>query len=302
MSALISVIIPSYNRPDLVRRAIASVLAQTYMNFEIIVVYDCSKIPVGQALRDITDPRLTIIRHEQNEGQSNARNTGIRHARGEWVAFLDDDDLWLPEKLEHQLNYIKQHAPIADACVTDYFDTETRTHHKVSVSVRKKGCNLILLHWEGLAPSTWMVQRLTFEKIGFFDPLAPRAEDWEWFVRFCLSRCVLAVVPEELTFYSGIHNANRATEVDTITKIGSRYRAVVEQKFQPGYVHFLDIYVLRMQACLAFQHNSTLHFLLLLVRIATHLFAATCLMPKIGYVFVREQVLKKLGKSECYVR
>jgi glycosyltransferase involved in cell wall biosynthesis len=105
---LVSVIIPTYNRGDLVSRAIASVIAQTYQNLEIIVVDDASKDDIAQAIAHIDDPRLRSIRHETNLGGSAARNTGIKAALGEFVAFLDSDDTWLPHKLQCQLEEISR--------------------------------------------------------------------------------------------------------------------------------------------------------------------------------------------------
>ncbi|MGL5836519.1 MAG: glycosyltransferase family 2 protein [Waterburya sp.] len=106
MNQLVSVIIPTYNRGDLIGRAIASVIAQTYQNFEIIVVDDASTEDIAQAIACIDDPRLRSIRHETNLGGSAARNTGIKAAQGAFVAFLDSDDTWLPHKLQRQLEKI----------------------------------------------------------------------------------------------------------------------------------------------------------------------------------------------------
>lgn len=88
MNQLVSVIIPTYNRRDLIGRAIASVIAQTYQNLEIIVVDDASTEDIAQAIAHIDDPRLRSIRHETNLGGSAARNTGIKAAQGEFVAFF----------------------------------------------------------------------------------------------------------------------------------------------------------------------------------------------------------------------
>ena len=99
---LISVIIPTYNRADVVQRAIASVRQQSYPNWQIIVVDDASADDT-EALVKLNCDRLQYIRHQTNLGGSAARNTGIEQAQGEYVAFLDSDDVWLPNKLELQL-------------------------------------------------------------------------------------------------------------------------------------------------------------------------------------------------------
>jgi glycosyltransferase involved in cell wall biosynthesis len=100
---LVSVVIPTRNRPDMVVRAVRSVLRQTFASFEIIVVIDGPDPLTEQRLTAIDDERLNTILLTKSAGGSEARNTGARNARGEWVAFLDDDDEWFPEKLEKQI-------------------------------------------------------------------------------------------------------------------------------------------------------------------------------------------------------
>ncbi|MBR9846818.1 MAG: glycosyltransferase family 2 protein, partial [Algicola sp.] len=98
----VSAVIPTLNRSNYLREAVISVINQSYPVFEIIVVDDGSTEDIRQALSDINGP-IKIVRHEQNKGHAAARNTGIREAQGDYVAFLDSDDLWLPQKLEIQI-------------------------------------------------------------------------------------------------------------------------------------------------------------------------------------------------------
>ncbi len=100
---LVSVIIPTYNRAQLLPRAIQSVLDQTFKDFELFIVDDASTDETEAAARRFNDSRIIYLRHEENKGGSAARNTGIRASRGAYVAFLDSDDEWLPSKLEKQL-------------------------------------------------------------------------------------------------------------------------------------------------------------------------------------------------------
>lgn len=103
MEELVSVIIPAYNRANTITRAINSVLNQTYRNFEIIIVDDGSLDNTKQFVESIKDKRIVYIRHSCNKGGSASRNTGIKIANGQYVAFLDSDDEWLSEKIEKQL-------------------------------------------------------------------------------------------------------------------------------------------------------------------------------------------------------
>jgi len=104
----VSVIIPTRNRLALLKRAINSVLAQTFKDLEIIVVDDCSTDETGEYLRNEKIPNLNYIRLEQKSGGAVARNCGIKEAKGKYIAFLDDDDEWLPDKLQKQIKCIEQ--------------------------------------------------------------------------------------------------------------------------------------------------------------------------------------------------
>ena len=120
----ISVVIPTHNRASLVLRAITSILQQTYPVHEIIVVDDGSsddtKEVLCRFLSSVTNvaPPLRYL-HQRQQGVSVARNTGINAATGDWLAFLDSDDLWLPEKLAWQVTALQQYAETCQACVTD---------------------------------------------------------------------------------------------------------------------------------------------------------------------------------------
>ena len=107
---LVSVIIGTYNRPNLLARAVRSVLSQTHGNFEIILVDDASTDNTPRVAQSFADPRVNYVRHEVNKGIAVASNTGFAHASGDYVALLGDDDEWVdPQKLETQL----------DCCRTD---------------------------------------------------------------------------------------------------------------------------------------------------------------------------------------
>ncbi len=101
---LVSVIMPTYNRAELLRRSVLSVLAQTYRNLELIVVDDCSTDHTQQVLSEFADARLIVQRRAQNGRAAAARNDGLRAARGTLIAFQDDDDIWLPHKLQCQVD------------------------------------------------------------------------------------------------------------------------------------------------------------------------------------------------------
>ncbi len=108
----VSVIIPTYNRRAYVQEAIDSVLAQTYTDYEIIVIDDGSTDGTGEALRERYGDKI-IYEWQENQGLSAARNRGIESSRGQYIALLDSDDLWMPEKLERQVACLSQHPEVA---------------------------------------------------------------------------------------------------------------------------------------------------------------------------------------------
>ncbi len=114
----ISVIMPAYNAEETVNCAVESVLRQTFSDFELIVIDDCSTDGTLDILRKLAerDPRIIIIENEQNSGVSHSRNTGVARAEGEWIAFLDSDDMWREDKLELQLRELEKHPE----CVVGY--------------------------------------------------------------------------------------------------------------------------------------------------------------------------------------
>jgi glycosyltransferase involved in cell wall biosynthesis len=103
----VSVIVPTHNRPDLLQMTVRSALAQEGVRLELIIVDDGSTDNTPEVVSRFDDPRVRMVRHERAEGQSRARNDGLGIARGRWVAFLDDDDLWAPDKLSSQVQALR---------------------------------------------------------------------------------------------------------------------------------------------------------------------------------------------------
>jgi glycosyltransferase involved in cell wall biosynthesis len=196
----VSVIIPVYNRPAELRRAVRSVLGQTHADLELLVVDDASTEDIARALEDIADPRLRLIRKPVNEGAAAARNTGILAATGKWVAFLDSDDEWLPNKLERQLRRLAERPNGARICCSGY----VILHAQESRRAREfrpadwHGTARQLVWGCNLSPgSTLVAERACFEEIGLFDVALRRFEDWDWLLRY-LQHHPIAIEPEVL--------------------------------------------------------------------------------------------------------
>ncbi|MCI0428969.1 MAG: glycosyltransferase [Rhodospirillales bacterium] len=172
---LVSVVITSYNRPELLLHAIRSVRNQTYKPVEIIVIDDGSSVDIGQAVL-AHDRHVAVIRNAETRGANYSRNAGIDRARGEIVAFLDDDDEWLPNKLEVQVAALRE----ADACLCGYKVLETgkvRTHDITEVTGRHLRQGNPFCGASGFA-----ARRYVFDRIRFDDALWI-GQDWDIYVQ-----------------------------------------------------------------------------------------------------------------------
>jgi len=181
----VSVIIPTYNRAHLVGRAIRSVLNQTYQDFEIIVVDDGSTDNTEEVVKSFNDPRIRYIRHEENRGGSAARNTGIRAARGEYIAFLDDDDYWLPTKLDKQVQVAKKSSPSVGMIYTGLAFIEVKINKVVKIfrpQYRGKLTLEEMFAWTAPTP-TMLVRKECLNAVGGFDEKLPRYQDPDLGVR-----------------------------------------------------------------------------------------------------------------------
>jgi glycosyltransferase involved in cell wall biosynthesis len=211
---LVSVIIPTYNRGHCLARAIDSVLAQSFSGYELIVVDDGSTDDTAELLQSFGD-RLRSI-HQENRGVSAARNTGIRFARGEFIALLDSDDCWLPAKLERQVDFFKAH-PQALACQTEEIWIRNgqrvnpkQRHRKFSGLIFEKCLPLCLV-----SPSAVMIRKSLFDQIGLFDESLPACEDYDLWLRITWQHPV-DLIPTPLIVKHGGHadQLSRRPELD----------------------------------------------------------------------------------------
>jgi len=210
----VSVIIPTYNRGWVLREAIESVLSQEFSDYELIVVDDGSTDDTPEILevygRDI------IVLHQSNRGVSAARNRGIAVSRGQLVAFLDSDDLWLPRKLTRQVDFFKAN-PAALICQTQ--ETWVRNgvrvnpgnrHHKFSGMIFEPSLALCLV-----SPSAVMIRKTLFDRVGTFDESLPACEDYDLWLRVSC-RYPVFLLDEPLIIKRGGHQdqLSRAAGLD----------------------------------------------------------------------------------------
>jgi len=182
----VSVIIPTYNRAELLPRAIKSVLEQTYQDFEIIVVDDGSTDNTEEVIKEFQeqDKRIKYIKHDKNKGGSAARNTGIKAAKGKYVAFLDSDDEWLQNKLECEVKILNNNKNCI-ICSTGYTFINERTGKIISKTIFKNQWVSYkdVLRGKCLTTNDFTVIRKAAIDIGGFDEKLPARQDWDFWIR-----------------------------------------------------------------------------------------------------------------------
>jgi glycosyltransferase involved in cell wall biosynthesis len=198
----LSVIIPTYNRAPMVPEALASVLAQTWRDFEVLVVDDASGDGTAAALAAFGS-RIRVLRSPSRLGVAAARNLGISAARGQWLAFLDSDDLWRPEKLARQIAYLAGHPELVLCQTEETWErrglkvNQPRSHGKIGGWIFFPSLERCLV-----SPSAVILHRTLFQKHGGFDENLPAAEDYDLWLRLSW-RYQIGLVPEALVIKRG---------------------------------------------------------------------------------------------------
>ncbi|MBD3311260.1 MAG: glycosyltransferase [Candidatus Magasanikbacteria bacterium] len=184
MSPKVSVIIPTYNRPEFIDKAIKSVLNQTYQDFEVIVVDDGTRVRAEDVVKKIKDNRVVYIKHPENRGGGAARNTGIKKSRGEYVAFLDDDDEWLPEKLEIQMKEFEKAGDDVGFCFSSVINkTKEGDKTKEVYDGIKNFHEDVLRNFKGFLTVTLIIKRKVFDEVGGFDERFPSHQEPDLIIR-----------------------------------------------------------------------------------------------------------------------
>ena len=238
----VSVIIPTYNRPMLLLQALDSVLHQTYNDLEVIIVDDgsCEETHLSNAKSLQLDDRVRYMYRKENRGLAAARNEGIRAASGLYVAFLDDDDVWLPNMLEQQVQFISSHEPLTVVCcdfghinsngrILNHFHISD-SHREMKRLIKSKRdllkrdsggkswyliepealCKILLCYCPIHLSSAVIVKRECLVNVGLFDESLPTCEDWDMLIRLAF-RYNFGYVDEVLAYYRA-HSQHRLTD------------------------------------------------------------------------------------------
>ncbi len=204
----VSAIIPTYNREDRLICAVESVLEQTYDDFEVVIVDDHSPTPAKDVLErvGIEDAKVRVHRHEENRGANGARNTGIKVAEGEYLAFLDDDDEWLETKLEKQVKTLERNQAVA--VYTGIEQVRNKTVAAVKRSERSGDVTRELLCRNFIGTfSCIMVTKQITNEVGLLDTKLPSWQDWDFYLRLSEAGSVASVT--EPLVRQNLHDGER---------------------------------------------------------------------------------------------
>ncbi len=307
--AVVSAVITSYKRNKAtVERAVRSILSQTYPVSEILIIDDNrgngSEI-FSDGLLEVKklSERIEVIKTEGGHGAQYARNTGIRHAKGKYVAFLDDDDEWLPEKVEKQVKCLEAN-PEAGLCYSDGYRIDERMDPPVRSIIH--GHNFVpratfreLLHEDRIGTTSQaMIPVKTFEKVGYFDTDMPARQDYEMWLRISRSLPVIGV-PEGLYQYHKAHDAGQITlnwrkNVEAHRLLYRKYKNDIDKDRDARFnVEFHIAHYLRVGA-------GQEHSLKIFVRAAGHYIRSFFISPQWFFIQGRyrlEHEMKKRKKA-----
>ncbi|MUG99151.1 glycosyltransferase [Scytonema sp. UIC 10036] len=279
----ISVVIPAYNAELTIAETINSVLLQTFTNFELIVINDGSKDKTLEIVEGIDDKRVKVFSYE-NGGLPTARNRGITRAVGEFIAFLDADDLWTPDKLELQLAALQQHPEAGVAyswtCVmnVDAQGKPVSYHPCLEYSFTGNVYQQLLMGDFIHSGSNTLIRRQAIASVGGFDPTLKSCEDWDYWLR--LAACwQFVVVPKYQIFYRRTPGA-MSSKVEVMKEAAL---LALEKAYQtaPPELQFLKPLTLinfhKYCADLYLQYRTDSHSIWQALQ---HLWSIICLSPK----------------------
>lgn len=282
-SRTVSVIIPVFNGEQTIKRALDSVFSQTYRDFEIIVVDDASSDRTVELVAQYGSDRLTLIRSSENRGAGAARNRGIAAARGRWIAFLDSDDAWKPEKLSRQIEMLEKSGPSAAACATGYQMDKNGRSFNVNLNLTPERFRKNIIFGCTISPgSTLLLERYVFNEVGGFDEEFRRLEDWDWLLRFS-GKYDMVFVTEPLaeiflTWKEPLSATGSSDPVlDGIRRIGKKHGAQLASRRKR----------LQLKSSLLVERAAALHRSGRPLVAAVYVFAALAIYPTRNFAFFR---------------
>jgi glycosyltransferase involved in cell wall biosynthesis len=218
----VTIIIPTYNSSRFIRRTIGSVIAQTFRDWELIIIDDCSKDNTELVVREFTkfDKRIKFLKTPENSGgPATPKNIGVEKAEGEYIAFLDHDDEWFPEKLEKQLRVFqnsKDENLGLVSCYINLVDEKTKKTTTKIKNFKEKDILFFLSQYNFFVTSSCiMIRKSVFDKVGKFDNHFSVSDDWDMWLRIIRSNYKVSLVKEFLVnYYTNGNNLSRLSNIE----------------------------------------------------------------------------------------
>ena len=233
----VSVIIPAHNRAQFIQRAIASVLSQSHSHLEVIVVDDGSKDETGNIVEDYTrkDSRVHLLRHAKQRGAQAARNTGIRAAQGEWIAFLDSDDKWFPHSLALRLQVAKERAVQVVHSDCNVLEAGSASPKRYCVPPMQGHIYGEILRTFGGGPmyQGLLISREALMRIGLLDDSIVSYQEWDTAIRLS-KHYQFAFVAEPTFLYDCRHEGTISKD---ILRAAKGYEQVVKKHWWAMFFH-----------------------------------------------------------------
>ena len=224
LAPLVSVVIPTYNRAHVLNRAIESVLAQTYSNFELIIVDDASTDNTIELVDQFQDDRIVLMKHKNNQHAAAARNTGMQVARGQYIAFLDSDDEWIEEKLAKQINLMESLGDAYGAVHSSASIYKDGSNHAIYSRAEGEGAALkpyIVGDFVIWTP-TVLFRRECLGVVGLMDTSLQRSQDRDFYIRllkhYQIAKIDEALASIHLTTSKSISNIALASRITLLQK------------------------------------------------------------------------------------
>lgn len=222
----ISVVMPAFNAEKTIESAISSVLSQTYCDFELIVVNDCSTDNTEKIINKFKekDERIVYIKNEQNSGVSYSRNNAIKYAKGEWIAFLDSDDIWITDKLEKQINLIEQNPDVVLVYTASSFITANGEPFLYILHAEEKTNYKTLLRKNLVSCSSVMVKKTIVEEIKM--PSDKMSEDYYVWLKILKKYQYAYGIDEPLLVYRLSQNSKSSSRIKSGKMTFNTYHAI----------------------------------------------------------------------------
>lgn len=207
---LVSVIIPAFNQQQFINKTVQSVLEQSYANIEIIIVDDCSTDETYKLLESSYE-NIKILRHKVNQGLSATRNTGIKAAFGQYIMFLDSDDILHKDCINNLISYFATHKTQSLVyCWADMIDEAGKKLPETCCYKKEGGILDDLIISNQFPIHSFLIDRISLDSIGYFDTNLKAAEDWDLWIRFAKKNYQFGCIPEKLVSYR-IHSQSMRT-------------------------------------------------------------------------------------------